>query len=61
MDGAKFGMMMPGKPKVGDKFQQEMAPKTAMDRCEIVAIGEEVKTPAGTFRGLPPHERDQCD
>ncbi len=48
--GAKSGMMMPGKPKVGDKFQQEIAPGVAMDRCEIVAIGEEVKTPAGTFK-----------
>jgi hypothetical protein len=50
VNGAKFGMMMPGKPKVGDKFQQEVAPKVAMDRCEIVAIGEEVKTPGGTFK-----------
>ena len=50
VNGAKFGMMMPGKPKVGDKFQQEIAPKVAMDRCEIAAIGEEVKTPAGTFK-----------
>ena len=48
--GAKFGMLMPGKPKVGDKFQQEIAPKVAMDRCEIAAIGEEIKTPAGTFK-----------
>ena len=48
--GAKFGMMMPGKPKVGDKFYQELAPKVAMDRCEIVAIEGEFKTPAGTFK-----------
>jgi len=48
--GAEFGMMMPGKPKVGNKFQQEIAPKVAMDRCEIVALDEEVKTPAGTFK-----------
>lgn len=48
--GAKFGLMMPGTPKVGDKFQQEVAPKVAMDRCEIVGIGEEVTTPAGVFK-----------
>jgi hypothetical protein len=47
--GAKFGMMMPGKVKVGDKFYQEIAPKTAMDRCEIVALDKKVNTPAGTF------------
>lgn len=50
VNGAKFGMMMPGKPKVGDKFQQEVAPKVAMDRCEIVAVDAEVKTPTGTFK-----------
>jgi hypothetical protein len=48
--GAKFGLMMPGQPKVGDKFYQELAPKVAMDRCEIVATEEEFKTPAGTFK-----------
>jgi len=50
VEGAKFGLMMPGKPKVGDKFYQELAPKVAMDRCEIVAAEEEFKTPAGSFK-----------
>lgn len=50
VDGARFGMMMPGKPKVGDRFYQELAPKVAMDRCEIVATGEGIKTPAGAFK-----------
>lgn len=48
-NGARFGLMMPGKPKAGDKFQQEIAPKEAMDRVEIVSVDETVKTPAGTF------------
>jgi len=48
--GAKFGLMMPGQPKVGDKFQQEIAPDTAMDRCEITSVSEQVATPAGTFQ-----------
>lgn len=47
--GARFGLMMPAKAKVGDKFYQEIAPKVAMDRAEIVALDEELKTPAGTF------------
>jgi len=34
---------------VGDKFYQEIAPKVAMDRVEIVSVDETVKTPAGTF------------
>ena len=48
--GARFGLMIPGRPKVGDKFYQEIAPKVAMDRVEIVSIEETVKTPAGTFQ-----------
>src|SRR5215831_15265602 len=34
--GAKFGLMMPGNPKQGQKFYQEQAPGIAMDRAEIV-------------------------
>ena len=47
--GARFGLMMPGKPKVGDKYYQEIAPKVAMDRVEVISVDETVKTPAGTF------------
>jgi len=47
--GARFGMMMPGTPKKGDKFYQESAPKVALDRVEIVSVDETVKTPAGIF------------
>jgi hypothetical protein len=47
--GARFGLMIPGRPAVGDRYYQEIAPKVAMDRVEIVAIDETVTTPAGTF------------
>ena len=47
--GAKFGLFMPGSPKVGQKFYQEMAPGVGMDRIEIVSGSERVVTPAGTF------------
>lgn len=47
--GARFGLMLPGQPKAGDKFYQEYAPKVAMDRVEIVSTDETVRTPAGTF------------
>ena len=33
----------------GDKYYQELAPKKAMDRVEIVSIDEKVKTPVGTY------------
>ncbi len=47
--GARFGLMVPGRPRVGDRFYQEMAPRVAMDRVEIVSTDETVRTPAGTF------------
>jgi hypothetical protein len=47
---AKFGLMMPGEPKVGQKFYQEIAPDVAMDRSEIVSVTAKLTTPAGTFK-----------
>jgi hypothetical protein len=48
--GARFGLMMPGLPLVGAKYYQEVAPGSALDRAEIVAVGLIVKTPAGEFK-----------
>jgi hypothetical protein len=48
--GARFGLLIPGKPRVGDKYYQEVAPKAAMDRAEVVSVTEEIKVPAGTFK-----------
>jgi hypothetical protein len=48
-NGARFGLMIPGQPKVGGKFYQEIAPKVAMDRVEVVSTDEKLTTPAGTF------------
>jgi hypothetical protein len=45
----KPGLMMPGTPKVGMKYYQEIAPGVAMDRAEIVSLDETCRTPAGTF------------
>ena len=50
INGAKFGLMMPGKIKVGDKYYQELAPEVAMDRAEIIKTGVTIETPAGTFK-----------
>jgi hypothetical protein len=49
--GNKAGLIMPGTPKVGMKYYQEIAPGVAMDRAEIVSLTETCKTPAGTFTG----------
>lgn len=49
-NGNRPGLIMPGAPKVGMKYYQEIAPGVAMDRAEIVSLGEVCTTPAGTFR-----------
>ncbi len=48
--GARFGLALPGKPKVGAAYYQELAPKVAMDRAEIVSVTETVKTPSGEYK-----------
>jgi hypothetical protein len=48
-DGAHFGLFMPSNPKVGDRYYQEVAPKVAMDRFEVVSMDEKVKVPAGEY------------
>lgn len=47
--GARFGLMMPGTITLKARFHQEVAPRVAMDRAEIVSASEVLKTPAGTF------------
>jgi hypothetical protein len=49
LNGARFGMMVPGNPEAGQKYYQELAPKIAMDRVTIVSTDETLTTPAGTF------------
>jgi hypothetical protein len=47
--GAKPGLIMPGAPRVGMKYFQEIAPSVAMDRAEIVSVTDACKAPAGSF------------
>jgi hypothetical protein len=49
-NGSKAGLIMPGTPKLGMKYYQELAPGVAMDRAEIVSLTDTCKTPAGTFK-----------
>jgi hypothetical protein len=46
---AKFGLMMPGLPLLKARHYQEIAPRAAQDRAEIMSLDETVKTPAGEF------------
>jgi hypothetical protein len=47
--GAKFGLMMPGAPRLHAAYYQEIAPGVAMDRAAIVSVSEVFTSPAGTF------------
>ena len=49
VNGAKFGLMMPGRPAVGDKYHQESAAGVAMDRAEIISCTEDCTTTEGAF------------
>ena len=51
-NGAKAGMIMPGKVEVGLKYYQEIAPGVAEDRAEIVSINGVLDTPAGNFQNV---------
>jgi hypothetical protein len=62
VNGNKPGLIMPAEPKVGMRYYQEVAPGIAMDRAEIVSVGETCKTPAGTFPNcLKVRERSDID
>jgi hypothetical protein len=47
--GARYGLMIPGLPLLRARYYQEIAPRVAMDRAEIVALGGTLTTPAGRF------------
>jgi hypothetical protein len=49
VNGARFGLMMPGRVMLGVRYYQEIAPRVALDRATIVGTGVTVKTPAGEF------------
>ena len=49
-NGARFGLMVPGRPVVGARFYQEIAPGVAMDRARVVSVDASVRTPAGEFK-----------
>lgn len=50
VNGARFGMMMPGSPVLRQRFYQEVAPRVAMDRAEVVSLSETLNIPAGEFK-----------
>jgi hypothetical protein len=49
VNGARFGLMMPGSPDVQQKFYQEVSAGVAMDRAESVSLNETLVTPSGKY------------
>jgi hypothetical protein len=47
--GARFGLALPGTPLLGARYYQELAPKVAMDRAEVISLSATLTTPAGKF------------
>jgi len=48
-NGSVPGIIMPADPQVGMIFMQEGAPGVAEDQAEVIALGETITVPAGTF------------
>ncbi|MCA9321102.1 MAG: PepSY domain-containing protein [Planctomycetes bacterium] len=49
VDGARFGLIMPGSPLIGARYYQEIAPGIAMDRAVVESVGGSAVMPAGRF------------
>ncbi|HEU4443355.1 MAG TPA: hypothetical protein VFR94_01645 [Nitrososphaeraceae archaeon] len=48
-DANRAGVIMPGTILLGARYYQEIAPEVALDRAEIIDMGEVVQTPSGDF------------
>ena len=44
------GVLMPGNPKLGDKFRSEDVPKITIEDNEVISLSETVAVPAGTYQ-----------
>ena len=50
-DTTKLTPLMPGRPKLGDKFRSEDVSRTLFEDDEVVSVSEMVTVPAGTYHG----------
>lgn len=48
-DGARYGLFLPATPLIGARYYQEIAPKIAMDRAEVMSTTDRYECPAGKF------------
>jgi hypothetical protein len=52
VDGARAGITMPARPRVGMSYRQEHYPGHAEDRARILSLDEQAEVPFGHFRNL---------
>jgi len=50
VDGARAGIIMPAKPRIGLSYRQEYYPGHAEDRAKILSLGEQAEVPFGHFK-----------
>ena len=50
VNGARFGLMIPGTPLVGGRYYEEIAPGAAMDRGQIVSVNDTLTAPVGKYQ-----------
>ena len=48
-NGNRPGLVIPGKPRPGMRYYQEIAPGVTLNRGEVISLRETCKTAAGTF------------
>ncbi len=51
-DGARAGIVMKARPRVGDNYYQEYAPGVAEDEATVLSLEASVTVPYGTFDGV---------
>jgi hypothetical protein len=51
-NGAQAGIVMEANPKVGDTYQQEVAPGIAEDQATVLSLTESVCVPYGCFSNV---------
>lgn len=51
-NGAKPGIIMQARPKVGDTYRQEFAPGVAEDAATILSLNKRVSVPYGSFNNV---------
>ena len=50
VQGAQPGIIMPGKPKIGERYRQEYLANVAEDIGQIAALGETASVPNGNYK-----------